>query len=187
MRSIRLFLLAAVVAAAAGCGDALGPLTWYDLPDTVTLYSVSRPQLTGLPSGYDFASGLSVTVETPGQGGNWDLVVADQTGGGFAFLPSGAVLGGTSGAGIAPLPGQAFDAVKVAPSDTTAFTRASAVPVTVDGVYAIRTRRVSCSLGSGVHYAKLHVIATDSARGTVQFEVVHNPFCDDRKLVAPQD
>lgn len=187
MRSIRLFLLAAVVAAAAGCGDALGPQTWSAIPDTVTLYSASRTELTGLPSGYDFTTGLSITVESPGQGGSWDLVVADQTGGGFAFLPSGAVVGGTTGAGIAPLPGQTFDAVKEAPSDTTAFTRASGVPVTVDGVYAIRTRRVNCSLGSGVHYAKLHVIATDPARGTVQFEVVHNPFCDDRKLIPPQD
>ncbi|HET9984797.1 MAG TPA: hypothetical protein VFQ38_14465 [Longimicrobiales bacterium] len=187
MRSIRFFFLAAVVALAAGCGDALGPQTWSAVPDTVTLYSASRTELTGLPSGYDFTTGLSITVESPGQSGSWDLVVADRTGGGFSFLPSGAVLGGSGGAGIAAVSGQTLDAVKEAPSDTTAYARSTDVPVTVDGVYAIRTRRVNCSLGSGVHYAKLHVISTDPVRGSVQFEVVRNPFCDDRKLIPPQN
>ena len=65
MRVSRLFLPIAALAVAA-CNDNLGPLQWSDLPDTVTLYSASRPALTGRASGFDFTGPRAVVLELPG-------------------------------------------------------------------------------------------------------------------------
>lgn len=178
-----LIVLAAAVFTA--CDDSLDLGTWDATPDTVALYSLSRPDLLGFPSGYDFANRRVIEVEQPGATDNWDVALAQQDNA-LQLVPAGAFQGQTSRAGIATITGQPFDAVTEAPSDTARF---SAQPVTLQpgGVYVIRTRRVVCGFGTAVHYAKIQAVTVDPADGIATFAVVANPFCNDRSFIPPED
>lgn len=177
--------LLAVAVTAAGCNNPYGPATWDATPDTVTLYSLSRADLLGQPSGFDFINLAPVVVESPGATGSWDAALAESNGG-FVMLPSSAFTGVASRAGIAILTNASFDAVTEAPKDTLAFQQ-QAVPLQVGGVYVLRTRSDVCPdlLSTGVRYAKMEVLDLDETGGTARFMVVRNPYCSDRSFTPP--
>jgi len=180
-----LIFLAAVSASA--CDDELGIQNWDAQPDTIPLFSLSRPDLLGLPSAYDFVNRRQVEVETPGNGGNWDVALGESNGQ-LQLIPAAAFSGQTaSRARIATITGTPFASLDEAPSDTTLYT-AQPVTLTVGGVYVVRTRRSACSLSfsTASFYAKLQALTVNVADGRATFAVVVNPFCD-RSFVPPDE
>ena len=181
----RPLLLAAAAFSMAACDDDLGLGTWSAAPDTATLFSLSRPDLIGLPSAYDFINHTVFEVESPGATGQWDIALRDE-GGQLALVPAGAFEGQDSRAALALITGGTFDSLDEAPGDTSAYSR-NAVVVQAGQVYAVRTRRAGCTFTTAVRFGKMRIIAVDPVAGTVKFEAVVNPFCNDRSLVPPED
>lgn len=177
-----LIFLAAVSASA--CDDDLGIQPWDATPDTIPLFSLSRPDLLGLPSAYDFVNRRQVEVETPGNGGNWDVALGESNGQ-LQLIPASAFEGqGSSRARIATITGTAFNSLEEAPSDTARYT-ALPVNLTAGGVYVVRTRRSACGFSSASFFAKIQALTVDNAAGRATFAVVVNPFCD-RSFVPPE-
>jgi hypothetical protein len=183
VRVSRIFLPIAALAVAA-CNDNLGPVQWSDVPDTVTLFSASRPALTGQASSFDFTGPRPVVLESSNTGQSFDVVLTDQNGT-FSLLPSGALLGQANRAGIASVSADSLKGIRQAPSDTAAFQQRAAVVMTPGRFFVIRSRRVSCLLSTGSFYAKLQVISVDPVAGTMRFAYVRNPSCGDQSLVPP--
>jgi hypothetical protein len=178
------YVILLLAAAQAACDDPYGPRFWSDLPDTATVFSSSRIEHVGQPSAYDFIDLRGVPIELPGITGQWDVALADVNGA-LALVPAGEFDGITSRAGIAVFPNAVLDDITTAPRDTAAF-RMTAVAVEPATVYVIRTRRASCGFGTtGVRYAKLRPIEIDALNGTLRFEVVRNPYCNDRSFIPP--
>ena len=181
-------LLTLIPLLTAGCDDEFTQ-EWFASPDTTLLFSLSRPELLGRPSAFDFfaatsgLSGIPVVVETPTATGQWDVALTDQTGG-LALVPASAFVGLNSRAGIATMTGTTFDGLREAPGDTARYSRA-AVVVQLNTVYVVRTRRDGCGFGSGSRYAKLEAVAIDRTAGTLTFRAITNPICNDRKLIPP--
>ncbi|MGQ0560666.1 MAG: hypothetical protein ACT443_02180 [Gemmatimonadota bacterium] len=178
-----LILLAAVSVSA--CDDDFGVQPWDATPDTVPLFSLSRPDNLGLPSAYDFVNRRQVEVEQPGSGGNWDVALGEANGQ-LQLIPAAAFEGqGSSRARIAVISGQSFEALEEAPSDTIRYT-AQPVNLTVGGVYVVRTRREACGFTRASYFAKIKAVSVDVADGRASFAVVVNPFCD-RSFVPPAE
>ena len=178
------FFLPVVALTVAACSDNLGPTAWSDLPDTVTLYSASRADLTGLRSGFDFTAPRSVVVESASETQSFDMLLMEQSGG-FALTPSGAVLGTSNRAGIAAVTADSLREIRKAPSDTAAFQQNAPVPVQPGQFFVVRSRRVSCVLTTGSYYAKLQIVSVDPVGGTLRFAYARNPYCGDSSLVPP--
>ena len=165
------------------CGDDPFSFNWNDQPDTVVLYSLARPELN-VPSGFNFLSAATVTIESPNATGSWDVAL-DTQGGELVLLPPGA-LGVDSRARIAPLDGLTLDEVQEAPTDSTVYVSAAAVPVRTGTVYVVRTGQRQGSFGRRcVYYAKMEAIDIDVAEGALRFRHVTNPVCNDRRLIPP--
>jgi hypothetical protein len=180
---LRRFLLTTLLLGLAACED---PFAFEKLPlvsDSTTLYSISRSELIGYPSAFDFVDGRRrIVVEGSAEVGLWDILLAEENGQ-FVLVPQGAVLDPRSRAGIGVEPARAFDDVHNAPADTAFYRRHVATPVRTDEVYLVRTRlQFGC-----VRYAKLQPIALDDVIGTMRFRYVYNPNCGDRELRLPQD
>jgi hypothetical protein len=179
-------LLVPALLLATACGDGLGPQTWDATPDTTVLYSITRPELIGQPSAYDFVSLVRITLEAATATGNWDAAVAEQNGE-FVFVPAGNFPGITSRAAISTTTSATLEALTRAPGDTSAYSR---LPVVLrpGTVYAVRSRLASClSIGTaGTFYAKFQVISIDAAAGAVRLAAVRNPYCNNRSLI-PED
>lgn len=173
-----------LTAVTAACGDDFGPINWSDVPDTVQIFSVSRPDLLGLPSAFDGVTLRPVPVE---QGAGWDFALAEQDGG-FVMLPLSATEGGDTLAALATIGDVTLDEVTEAPPSSD-FVK-EPVPIEAGTVYVLRTRRSRCSQFTsltGPRYGKLKAIAVDEEEGTYEFEVVVNPQCNDRALIPPDD
>lgn len=183
----RLIPLAILIVTA--CDDPFGPVFWDASPDTLLIYSASRPEYIGQVSAVDIATTsapvLALPIESPAVTGNWDFALLDDQGG-LALVAAGAFAGLDSRARIAVLPDRTLESVTRAPRDTASFT-AEPVPIEAGTVYVIRSRRASCGLSSGYRYAKLRAVAIDEVAGTFRFEVVRNPICDDRSFVPPEE
>lgn len=176
-------LAAALLMGPLACGDDPFAFNWSDRPDTVVLYSLARPELN-VPSGFNFLSRATVTIESPTATGAWDLAL-DTREGDLVILPPGA-LGVDSRARIAPLDGLALADVQEAPSDSAVYVSAGAVPVRSGTVYVVRTGQRTGSFGSRcVYYAKMEAVDIDVAEGRLRFRHVTNPVCNDRRLVPP--
>jgi hypothetical protein len=168
----------------AGCNSNTGVAVWSDIPDTVTLYSASRAQYTGKPSGMDFTAPAPVVVESATEAQSFDVVVAEQNGA-FVLVPSGYVLGQANRAGIATTAFTELSALRQAPTDTAAYTQFAPVPVQLGIVYVVRSRRTSCLLTSGSYYAKIQVLSEDAVLGTLRLAYVQDPYCGNQSLVPP--
>ena len=178
-----LALVAAVGMGVAACGDDPFAFNWSDVPDTVLLYSMARPELN-LESGFAFRSGVRVRVEAAGATGTWDAAV-DTRDGQIVLLPPGA-LGVTSTARIAQIEGVTLEDVREAPADTLVYVAAAPVPVRPNVIYVVKTNRSTGSFGTRcVYYAKVEAVAIDPAGGTLRFRYVTNPVCNSRDLVPP--
>ncbi|MEJ2184796.1 MAG: hypothetical protein P8Z36_02560 [Gemmatimonadota bacterium] len=172
------------VTLAAGCGNSFGPNTWLAVPDTATLYSLSRPEYVGKPSAYDFASrGTgSVVVEAPGYTNQWDIAIVDGTNG-LELAPAGTFEGVTAKPALTRITtaGETFETLAKAPSDSKLYTDSTRLPAVEGGLYVVRTRQVS----SCVYYAKFELLAVDQQAGTVRLAATGNPYCNDRALISP--
>jgi len=187
----RILLVLALFPLLAACDDGLGPRDWNNAPDTVTVYSLSRPELLGMPSAIDLVSScafqcsaIPISVESPGASGRWDIAFSEENGQ-PVFLPSGVFQGFDDRVGIGLLEETSFDAITRVPSGSEIF-RNEVVPIQIGRVYAVRSRRESCGFSVGVRYGKLQPLAYNAAEGTLQLRVVVNPYCNDRNLV-PED
>ncbi len=184
MRFSRIFLLPIVALAAAACNDNLGPTAWSDAPDTVTLYSASRANLVGKPSGFDFTTPRTVVVEAASEAQSFDMLLADQAGS-FSLIPSGVILGNANRAGLSPVTADSLHAIRQAPTDTTKFVTSAAVPIHLGDFFVARSRRVTCVLTTGSYYAKFQVIVVNPDSGLVRVAIARNPYCGDTSLVPP--
>lgn len=182
----RLVPLAVLIVAA--CDDPYGPARWNADPDTLLVFSASRDIHIGRASAVDITS-LPVAVlplEAPGVTGNWDIALVD-VGGGLALAPAASFQGLESRARIGVLRDRVLDDVKEAPRDTSAFT-AEPIALRAGDVYLVRSRRASCGgVSSGYRYAKLRPVTIDETAGTLRFEIVVNPYCDNRSFVPPEE
>lgn len=182
---IRFALVLMAAVAVSACEEEFGVQPWDATPSNISLYSLSRTDLLGLPSGYDFVNRRVLEVEQPGAGGNWDVALAGTST--LQLIPATAFDGQAAlRAGIATITGTTYEQLNEAPSDTARYVKAP-VNITVGGVYVIRTRRAPCGFGSGVKFGKIKAVAVDPAQGTATFAVVVNPYCNDRSFVPPED
>lgn len=182
----RLIPLAVLIVAA--CEDPFGPAVWNATPDTVLIYSASRAEYIGRASALDITSlpVAALPLEAPGVTGNWDIALTDYEGG-LALVPASAFEGLQSRARIGVLPDRELADVTEAPRDTAAFT-VDPLPLREGDVYIVRSRRASCGgVSAGFRYGKLRAVAIDEAAGTFRFEIVVNPYCDNRSFVPPEE
>jgi hypothetical protein len=180
----RFGLIAALLPVLAACDDDF-VREWTARPDTVLLYSLSRPEYIGRASAFNFIIGSPVVVEQLNATGNWDLALVDQ-GNDLALVPASAFVGLSSRAAVAEIGPGVLEDVRQAPGDTAQF-RSTPVPIRLGTIYIIRSRRDGCSdgFGSGVYYSKMEAIEIDKAAGTLRFRTISNPFCNDRALIPP--
>jgi hypothetical protein len=171
------------MAGLSACGDDPFAINWTPSPDTVLLYSLARPELN-LVSGFNFRRRQVVRIEGAESTGAWDMAV-DTREGQIVLLPPGA-LGVESAARIAPMPGETFESLLEAPSDTLLYTASDAVPATVGTAYVVRTERYAGAFGTRcVSYAKFEPLDVDPAAGTLTFVFDVSPVCNDRRLIPP--
>lgn len=181
-RAARSLAALAMAAGTAACGDDPFAIDWVAAPDTVTLYSLARPELE-LPSAFNFSQRSTVRIEVPGASGRWDLAVGTR-GDELVFLPPGA-LGVESRARIAILPGQTYEEVVEAPSDTLLYSATEPVPARVGTAYVVRTDARAVFGGTCVYFGKLEPLAIDVAAGSLEFMFDASPVCNDRRVVPP--
>jgi hypothetical protein len=176
-----LLLAAALAGVVEACSDTIVDTPWTSTVDTVTLYSLTNPNLA-LSSAYDFFGRTRIHVEQAGTQHAWDLAL-DTRGGALVLVPPGA-LGIDSKASIAALPGQSFAKVQEAPADTLVYSSKTPVPVDLNTTYVVHTDLRSSPFGVACqHYAKMQPIAVDPVAGTMQFIYDTSPICNDRRLV----
>lgn len=181
---IRSLALVIVVSAAAllACDDDLFNFEWFANPDTVQLYSISRPE-TNLLSAFDFFSRIPKRLEAANTGDLWDLTV-DIRDGQFVWLPPGA-LGIDSDAALAILEGETFESADEAPADTSRYIGDAPVPIRFDRIYVIRTRLHRGTISVCNYYGKIEALETDTIAETVRFQFDVNRICNSRDLVPP--
>ncbi len=180
-RRAALLLLAAV--APAGCGSS----TSFDFarpsePEEYTLFDlvaapIDRPSglnlLSGRGSGLPRETRLDQTSE-------WDFAFA-QLEGQPVWLPRGFFETLEASSGIRELP-LAFEAVENVPDKLDEYETLAPVPVTVGGVYAIRSRPdPALSLPCNV-YAKVVVDAVGGDPVRADIRVLWNPNCDNTNV-----
>lgn len=176
-------LAASLVVGVAACGDDPFAFDWSDVPDTVLLYSLARPELN-LVSAFAFFQGVPVRVEAASATGSWDMAV-DTRGGEIVLLPPGA-LGVVGTAAISTVAGVTLADVTEAPTDTLLYEADAPVSLSMGDVYIVKTNRSTGSFGSScIYYAKLTPVEIDPVGGTLSFEYVTNPICNSIDLVPP--
>jgi hypothetical protein len=166
----------------AACDDEFNQ-EWVAIPDTVLLFSLSRPNLIGQPSAFDFINGVPKAVETPGASGTWDVALTEESAG-LSLVPAGAFGGLISRAGIATITGTTLETLREAPADTARYSSA-AVLIETGKVYVVRSRRENCGFSSGSKFSKLEAVDINNTSGTLRFRAITNPFCNDRRLIPP--
>lgn len=109
----------------------------------------------------------------------WDLALRS-TPAGLVFRPFTPVASSLRGAGIT-VSGRSFAELDKAPRGTSAY-GTDPVPVTLNGVYLLRSRQFLSGSSLCVKYAKLQVLEINQAASTVRFGLVINEGCDDERL-----
>jgi len=184
MRSLRPLVILSLILGpvlAVACGDpfALPRATLTNIVDTVSLYALSgTPPRT--PSGYYLGSYLSPPVPVLIQNGDgFDFAVDLDSAYRPVLLPTGALrLGRASGVQRTTLP---FDSIKIAPA--SGFQLDSAVTFDIGERAIVHSRNVSCSYGiPAFYYAKLQLLAVDSASRRITFQILVNDNCGYRGL-----
>lgn len=177
----RLALTLIIAAQALAACDNPYDIDWsYAVPDTVTLYSLSRGEYVGYPSVFDFVGGFTWAIEAIDIAGGWDLgFVEDKAG--ASFLMAGAIDGYPPQAMMQAMPGYSFDELVRAPA---AGYDSALVALHIGTVYALRTRNVTDGYGNTCRYAaKLEPLELDTVRGILRFHYLRNPNCGSRDLV----
>ena len=176
----------AVLAALAvtACNDDIDlDRGWEADVDTVTLYTVERPEYQGMPAAFDINARHLVRIEEPGATGSWDFALTGGVDGPLALTPLGAFFEVESNAGVATVQNRTFEELEAAPSDDDAFVTDSTVALVDDVIYVIRSRMVNGCM----NFAKVDPLVIDQTAGSLTFQVTANPTCNDRALVPPED
>jgi len=184
VRGTTAVLALAALVGVAGCDDEIGPWPWDSTPVTVSVYSLAREELHGLPAAVDFREVQAIRVDLPGASGTWDVALSEVDGE-VVLLPAGAISGIGLRPGIAVIEDQPFEDVVRAPRDTAAYAWTEPVPVRTDVVYVVRADR-RLTFGC-VYYGKAEVVTADRDAGRVDLRIVQNPICNDRFLVPPDE
>jgi hypothetical protein len=175
MRTRTVVLLA--LAGAAACGPPLGlpRASFENKVDTVSLYALSGTSVS-LPSAFSLQFNQ---VVRPDQTTALDFVFDLDSAGHALLLPTGALrLGRASGIQLTTTP---FDSVKLAPIGN--YQLDSAVVVDTTSVALLHSIPSLCySQIQAVFYAKLHVLAIDSAARRIDFEILTDTNCGYRGL-----
>ncbi len=169
------------------CAVAILPLdgcngyqdTWLVPEDTVSLYSLARPELLDRPSAYDFISYSAVVVESTARldPRGFDMAVSELDGA-FVALPSGMFQNFDIAPGIAvDSSGTSWDDLVLAPRD--GYVTDSAVPLRTGWLYAVKSRRDRAGCN---HYGKFQVLNI-ATTGEVELRVAANTFCNRRDLL----
>lgn len=173
----------------SGCNDEIdfGFGDWEADVDTVTLYTVDRPEYQGLPSAYDIRATRTLRIEDPAATGQWDFALTGGADGEpLTLTPLGAFFSVSSNAGIAPVRGT-FEEFATAPTDSASYTIDGPVVLDADTLYVIRSRQAAVSGSSCSNFAKLDPLEVDQVEGTFTFQVTANPNCNDTALIPPED
>ncbi len=166
------------------CGDDPFAYDWFDTPDTAVIFSLQTPLQQQLSSGFSFYDRTPIRIEVAGATGSWDIAL-DTRNGELVVLPPGA-LGITARGAIASLGAVPFGDIDQAPSDTLLYEADDPIPMTLGHVYVVRTNRRAGNFGSScVYYAKMSPTALDATAGSMFFEFVASPICNNRDLVSP--
>lgn len=176
-----LLILLASVPLSTACDSF--DLDWVPIEDTVSLYSLARPEYIDQPSAFDFYARRVIVVEQPVPGDPMIFdVVFSELDGEFVLLPAGLFATFVISPGIAmDSSGTPFDELAVAPRE--GYVTDAPVPLRTDVVYTVRTRRD----GSGCsRYGKFEVLELDP-EGLLEFRHVRNNLCNDRELIRPED
>jgi hypothetical protein len=174
----------AALVAFAGCSDPneIQDASLINVVDTITVYSMTHGTVSQ-PSAYSIASGAP--VRTWEAGINFEFVYDVDAGGRSLFLPIEL---------FDVLPDGAFRPGLKRPSSGsstfTSMTRAplndyitqDTIPIAPGDLFFVRSTVSTCSILSVPLYAKVHVIAIDTAARTVQLEVLANQNCGYRGL-----
>jgi hypothetical protein len=185
MRSLR-FLLGPLwllcLALAVACGDpfALSKPRYQNLVDTVTLYALNGGTPVRTPSAYFIGTNdLPPEPVLIQNGSAFDFAVDLDTLNQVVVLPTGALhLGLGSGVQTTTTP---FDSIRIAP--TAGFKRDSAVAIPVGGRAIVHSRDSQCSnLLTVVYYAKLEILAVDTASRKITFQILVDDNCGYRGL-----
>lgn len=177
MRTLSFLFVA--FALAAGCGDPLGlPAATVEnrLDTLVSLYALSGTPVTS-PSAYVIA--FRSTIRSDQSTSGFDFVFDIDSTGQPVLVPTGALkLGRASGLHVTTTP---FDSILIAPR--TPYQLDSAVAIDSNSVVLMHSRPLTCSFGiTSIYYAKLHVLAIDTAARRVDFEILTNINCGYRGL-----
>lgn len=183
--SVILLTAGAVALGASACDDPFSGLERDPVEGTGVIYSLARAENIGYPSAFDLTpmQPREVVIEDPQSGGAWDIALSEEDGA-FVLVPSAAEVGAGNGA-IVRYTDMSYVALTEAPGDTAVYERAQAVPLTMDAVYVVRSRRRSGS--RCVHFSKLRPTELDEAEGRLTFEYLMNPNCNDRNLEPAED
>lgn len=175
-----LLILVTVVPLSTACEGF--EFEWVAVEDTVTLYSLARPEYADLPAAFDFISRNRVVVDRPMSGDPFvfDMAFSEQDGE-MVLLPAGLFETFSINPGIAiDSSGTTFEELAEAPRE--GYVTDAAVPVRTDVIYTIRTRQD----GSGCRrYGKFEVVETDP-QGILIFRQIRNQLCNDRGLIDSQ-
>ena len=176
MRPLRLLFVGLALAAAA-CGDPFGlpRASAANVVDTVWLYALSGTPVA-TPSGYRMQFRQSVLVQ---DGGTFDFAMDLDSATRPVLLPTGALkLGRGSGAQITTLP---FDSIRVAPGG--GFQLDSGVTLDPAERAIVHSVDATCSFGiTALYYAKLQILAVDTAGRRIQFRILVDTNCGYRGL-----
>ncbi len=176
-------MLAFTVLSTGACADDFFTVRWDARPDSVSLFSLARPELN-LPSAFNFNNRTLVEIEQSTATGTWDLALDTQNGE-MVFLTPRA-MGIDSDAGITLVEGTDFDALAMAPGDTALYFNTEPVRVELNRLYVVRTIQGRSNFGQACNfYAKLQPLRMNVAVGTVEFKYDSNPVCNNRELVPP--
>ncbi len=182
MRSLRpLLLFAPVLAAACGDPNALPRASIVNAVDSlVSLYALSGGTPLRTPSAYWLGSFLAPPHPILIQNGDpFDFAVDLDSAYRPVLKPTGALrLGIASGVQATTLP---FDSIRIAP--TGGYKLDSAVTLDVGGRAIVHSRTVQCSFGfTAVYYAKLEILAVDTASRRIDFKILVDDNCGYRGL-----
>lgn len=189
MRFIHLFslvLTAGALGFLGGCDDSTGfeinPLL---VTDTLEVFAPLESN-ADRPSALDITSCNSVIrgarfPERAADATEFDFAIR-QRGGQLVFVPS-TVIGLPSRSAITrSLAGRTFESLIEAPA-ASEFVADSVVAIQAGGIYAARSRDITCGFGGGQQYAKLQVLSVDPATGSVRVRLVTNERFSDLRLV----
>lgn len=176
-----LLILVTLAPLSGGCETF--DLNWTPIEDTVSLYSLSRPEFVDLPGAFDFYGRRAVVVEAPklGEAADFDMAISEVNGE-FVLLPAALFATFDIDPGIAiDSSGTPFDDLAEAPRE--GYITDEVVPVRTDVVYTVRTRR---DRGGCSRYGKFEILEVDPD-GMVTFRQIRNRLCNDRELIPPDD